>query len=132
MPRIHQGVAFQGLVQGLARPRLIARGMKYTLIHVAYHPGRARTEVARQLIMHMTAEKTKKRFPNLEASFELLGYDAPATIDVEMVDGRKKRLLAEHYSTKEMQDQGRRGNPAPSVCNRPFIPQKGNISHCPG
>ncbi|CAK9077394.1 unnamed protein product [Durusdinium trenchii] len=107
MPRIHQGVAFQGLVQGLARPRLIARGMKYTLfppldflaylkrIHVAYHPGRARTEVAR---------KTKKRFPNLEASFELLGYDAPATIDVEMVDGRKKRLLAEHYSTKEMQD----------------------------
>ncbi|CAK9077392.1 unnamed protein product [Durusdinium trenchii] len=116
MPRIHQGVAFQGLVQGLARPRLIARGMKYTLfppldflaylkrIHVAYHPGRARTEVARQLIMHMTAEKTKKRFPNLEASFELLGYDAPATIDVEMVDGRKKRLLAEHYSTKEMQD----------------------------
>lgn len=73
-------------------------------IHVAYHPGRERTEVARKLIMHMTSERTKKRWPKLEASFELLGYDAPATIDVEMLDGRKNRFLAEHYSTREMQD----------------------------
>eukprot|EP00933_Yihiella_yeosuensis_P068300 TRINITY_DN7378_c0_g1_i6.p1 TRINITY_DN7378_c0_g1~~TRINITY_DN7378_c0_g1_i6.p1 ORF type:complete len:147 (-),score=23.19 TRINITY_DN7378_c0_g1_i6:68-508(-) len=92
------------------------RGMKYTLfprldflaylkrIHVAYHPGRERTEVARRLIMHMTSESTQKKFPNVKASWELLGYDAPATIDVELVDGRKKRFLAEHYSQREMQD----------------------------
>ncbi|CAE7332472.1 unnamed protein product [Symbiodinium necroappetens] len=92
------------------------RGMKYKLfptldflaylkrIHVAYHPGRERTEVARRLILHMTAESTKKKFPNLQASWELLGYDAPAVVDVELVDGRKKRFLAEHYSRQEMQD----------------------------
>mmetsp|Transcript_168 Transcript_168/g.394 ORF Transcript_168/g.394 Transcript_168/m.394 type:complete len:117 (-) Transcript_168:54-404(-) len=73
-------------------------------IHVAYHPGRERTEVARRLVLHMTAEATKKKFPNLQASWELLGYDAPATVDVELVDGRKKRFLAEHYSRQEMQD----------------------------
>merc|ERR1712137_1326949 len=69
------------------------RGMKYNLfprldflaylkrIHVAYHPGRERTEVARNLIMHMTSEPSKKKFPQLQATWELLGYDAPATID---------------------------------------------------
>eukprot|EP00927_Polykrikos_kofoidii_P074916 TRINITY_DN70970_c0_g1_i1.p1 TRINITY_DN70970_c0_g1~~TRINITY_DN70970_c0_g1_i1.p1 ORF type:complete len:184 (-),score=29.92 TRINITY_DN70970_c0_g1_i1:46-546(-) len=96
--------------------RTALRGMKYNLfprvdflaylkkIHVAYHPGRDRTEVSRRLIMHMTAAASKKKFPNLEATWELLGYDAPATIDVEFVDGRKKRFLAEHYSRHEMQN----------------------------
>mmetsp|Transcript_44998 Transcript_44998/g.97744 ORF Transcript_44998/g.97744 Transcript_44998/m.97744 type:complete len:117 (-) Transcript_44998:129-479(-) len=90
--------------------------MKYTLfprldflaylrrIHVAYHPGRERTEVARRLIMHMTSENSKKKFPQLNATWELLAYDAPATIDVEFEDGKKKRFLAEHYSRREMQD----------------------------
>lgn len=63
-----------------------------------------RTEVARRLIMHMTSEPTKKKFPQLNASWELLGYDSPATIDVEFVTGKKKRFLAEHYSQREMQD----------------------------
>eukprot|EP00435_Cladocopium_sp_Y103_P016439 s3642_g4.t1 len=69
----------------LCWPQIGVRGMKYNLfppldflaylkrIHVAYHPGRERTEVARKLIMHMTSERTKKRWPKLEASFELLG-----------------------------------------------------------
>mmetsp|Transcript_88335 Transcript_88335/g.205519 ORF Transcript_88335/g.205519 Transcript_88335/m.205519 type:complete len:117 (-) Transcript_88335:133-483(-) len=73
-------------------------------IHVAYHPGRERTEVARRLIMQMTSESTKKKFPQLKASWELLGYNAPATIDVEFVHGKKKRFFAEHYSKQEMQD----------------------------
>mmetsp|Transcript_72510 Transcript_72510/g.125800 ORF Transcript_72510/g.125800 Transcript_72510/m.125800 type:complete len:143 (-) Transcript_72510:109-537(-) len=93
-----------------------SRGMKYKLfprldflsymkkIHVAYHPGREKTEVARRLIMRMTSDPVKKKFPNLQASWELLGYDSPATIDVELVDGRRKRFLAEHYSQREMQD----------------------------
>merc|ERR1719482_1580167 len=89
--------------------------MKYTLfprvdflsylkrIHVAYHPGRQRTEVARRLIMHMTSEPSKRKFPHLRPTWELLNYDAPATIDVEFFDGRKKRFLADHYSRREMQ-----------------------------
>merc|ERR1712066_403269 len=93
-----------------------ARGMKYNLfprldflaylksIHVAYHPGRERTEVARRLIMHMTSESSQRKFPQLKASWELLGYDAPATIDIEFVNGKQKRFLAEHYSQREMQD----------------------------
>merc|ERR550532_1109032 len=94
----------------------LRRGMKYNLfprldflaylkrIHVAYHPGRERTEVARRLIMHMTSDTTKKKFPQLQATWELLGYDAPATIDIEFVNGKTKRFLAEHYSRREMQD----------------------------
>mmetsp|Transcript_73623 Transcript_73623/g.227357 ORF Transcript_73623/g.227357 Transcript_73623/m.227357 type:complete len:147 (-) Transcript_73623:166-606(-) len=102
---------------GRGSPALGAwRGMKYNLfprldflaylksIHVAYHPGRERTEVARRLIMHMTSEPSKKKFPQLKATWELLGYDAPATIDVEFATGKKKRFLAEHYSRQEMQD----------------------------
>merc|ERR1712187_260803 len=73
-------------------------------IHVAYHPGRERTEVARRLIMHMTSEPTRKKLPQLKATWELLGYDAPATIDVEFADGRRKKFMAEHYSQQEMQD----------------------------
>mmetsp|Transcript_15073 Transcript_15073/g.35402 ORF Transcript_15073/g.35402 Transcript_15073/m.35402 type:complete len:116 (+) Transcript_15073:119-466(+) len=72
-------------------------------IHVAYHPGREKTEVARRLIMQMTSEPTKRKFPKLQASWELLGYDAPATVDVEFMDGRKRRFMAEHYSQNEMQ-----------------------------
>uniref|UniRef100_A0A7S1ACB7 Uncharacterized protein n=1 Tax=Noctiluca scintillans TaxID=2966 RepID=A0A7S1ACB7_NOCSC len=97
-------------------PFLGVRGIKYTLfpkldflaylkkIHVSYHPGREKTEVARRLIMDMTSEANKKKYPQLQASWELLGYNAPATIDVEFQDGKKKRFLAEHYSRREMQD----------------------------
>merc|ERR1711953_171336 len=90
--------------------------MKYTLfprldflaylrtIHVAYHPGRDKAEVAKKLIMRMTSDSAKRKFPQLKATWELLGYDAPPTIDVEFLDGRKKRFLADHYSRREMQD----------------------------
>lgn len=57
-----------------------------------------------RMIMRMTSESTKKRFPQLEATWELLGYDAPATIQVQLLDGREKRFLAEHYSRYEMQN----------------------------
>ncbi|CAD7946306.1 unnamed protein product [Amoebophrya sp. A25] len=73
-------------------------------IHVSYHPGRPKTEVARRLIMRMTSEGTKKKFPQLQATWELLGYDAPSTVQVEFVNGREKRFLIEHYSRYEMQN----------------------------
>eukprot|EP00920_Eleutheroschizon_duboscqi_P015076 GHVT01034910.1.p1 GENE.GHVT01034910.1~~GHVT01034910.1.p1 ORF type:complete len:109 (-),score=1.64 GHVT01034910.1:2262-2588(-) len=42
-------------------------------IHVAYTPGRARTEVCRQLIKHFEDPQTVKRFPKLKASYQILG-----------------------------------------------------------
>merc|ERR1712216_1006257 len=101
---------------GLLRTSGACRGIKYNLfprldflaylkrIHVAYHPGREKTEVARRLIMRIMADTTKVKYPQLQASWELLGHDAPTTIDVEFVNGNKKRFLAEHYTQNEMQD----------------------------
>lgn len=71
-------------------------------IHVSYHPGREKAEVARRLIMHMTSEPTKKKFPKLETSWEILGYDAPSTIDITFPDDRKRRFNADHFSRGEM------------------------------
>mmetsp|Transcript_16944 Transcript_16944/g.36474 ORF Transcript_16944/g.36474 Transcript_16944/m.36474 type:complete len:147 (-) Transcript_16944:11-451(-) len=100
----------------MAHAKDARRGIKYKLfprldflaylkkIHVAYHPGRERTEVARSLIMHMTSQRSKKKFPQLQATWELLGYDAPSTVEVEFVNGKQKRFLCEHYSRNEMQD----------------------------
>lgn len=72
-------------------------------IHVSYHPGRERAETARQLILQMTSETTKRKHPKLEATWELLGYDSAAIVDVELINGHKKRFIADHYSRKEMQ-----------------------------
>jgi hypothetical protein len=72
-------------------------------IHVSYHPGREQVETARQLILQITSDSTKRKFPKLEASWELLGYDAPAVVDIELVNGATKRFLADHYSRCEMQ-----------------------------
>jgi len=54
--------------------------------------------------MRMTSETTKKNHPKLEATWELLGYDAPATVQVEFMNGKEKRFLVEHYSRYEMQN----------------------------
>jgi hypothetical protein len=72
-------------------------------IHVSYHPGRERTETARQLILKMTSDSIRRKHPKLEATWELLGYDSPAIIDIELVNGHKKRFTADHYSRNEMQ-----------------------------
>eukprot|EP00920_Eleutheroschizon_duboscqi_P015082 GHVT01034922.1.p1 GENE.GHVT01034922.1~~GHVT01034922.1.p1 ORF type:complete len:119 (-),score=13.90 GHVT01034922.1:496-852(-) len=72
-------------------------------IHVAYTPGRARTEVCRQLIKHFEDPQTVKRFPKLKASYQILGYDSPSTVHLELVNGKKHRFLAERFSMKEMQ-----------------------------
>ena len=72
-------------------------------IRVAYHPGRSKSETARRLVLQITSEALKKKFPGLSASYELLGYDAPATVDVEFGDGRKKRFVCDHLSKSEMQ-----------------------------
>ncbi|EPR58729.1 hypothetical protein TGGT1_216910 [Toxoplasma gondii GT1] len=72
-------------------------------VHVAYHPGRPRSEVCRQLIHHMKSDSVRKRFPSLQASYQLLGYNAPSTIKIELINGKKHEFQAEHFSLREMQ-----------------------------
>ena len=72
-------------------------------IHIAYHPGRERTDSARQIILQVTSDSVKRKHPKLEATWELLGYDAPAVVDVELTNGHRKKFLADHYTRKEMQ-----------------------------
>ena len=72
-------------------------------IHVAYHPGRAKSEVARRLVLQITSQTVKRKFPTLQTSWELLGYDAPATVDVTFPDGTSRRFVADHWSKSEMQ-----------------------------
>jgi len=71
-------------------------------IHIAYHPGRVKSEAARNLIMQVSSPLSKRKYPGLQSSWELLGYDAPSTIDVVFQNGNKKRFLADHYSKTEM------------------------------
>ena len=52
--------------------------------------------------MQVSGESTRKKYPALKSSWELLGYDTPATIDVEFLNGKKRRFLADHYSKNEM------------------------------
>lgn len=72
-------------------------------IHVSYHPGRARCDPCRQLIQHMHSAKVKKKFPSLQASYELLGYNAPSTVKIELTNGAKYHLSAESLTLREMQ-----------------------------
>mmetsp|Transcript_95148 Transcript_95148/g.188494 ORF Transcript_95148/g.188494 Transcript_95148/m.188494 type:complete len:158 (+) Transcript_95148:44-517(+) len=113
LPTVSKGVAAfdHGVLAGAQ-----SRGIKYNLfprldilaylksIHVAYHPGRPRTETARKLITHLSSDKTRKKFPKLQATWQLLGYDAPTTVCLELVDGRKKSFVGERYTLLEMQD----------------------------
>ncbi|EPR59984.1 hypothetical protein TGPRC2_207020 [Toxoplasma gondii TgCatPRC2] len=70
-------------------------------IHVSYCPTRPKTEIAKQLIMRVTSESVKKKFPHLQASWEMLAYDAPATVEVELLDGRRVRRIIDGYSKAE-------------------------------
>eukprot|EP00386_Alphamonas_edax_P006594 GDKI01021303.1.p1 GENE.GDKI01021303.1~~GDKI01021303.1.p1 ORF type:complete len:137 (-),score=24.73 GDKI01021303.1:14-424(-) len=71
-------------------------------IHVSYYPGRDKTEVAKRLIMHMTSENTKKKFPDMTATWEFLSYDAPASLDIELKDGKRHRMMLEQWSKREL------------------------------
>lgn len=72
-------------------------------IHVAYHPGRPRSDICRQLIQYMTSEKAKKKFPTLQASYQLLGTSAPSVVKIELTNGKKHEFQAEHFTLREMQ-----------------------------
>ncbi|KAF4715132.1 hypothetical protein FOZ63_029666 [Perkinsus olseni] len=82
-------------------PRLnILRHVKS--MHVAYYPGRQHVEVAKRLVMSITSEPVQKKYPQFTATWELLAYDGPATIDVEFLNGDKRRFMADHFSDGEM------------------------------
>uniref|UniRef100_A0A0G4I340 Ribosomal protein/NADH dehydrogenase domain-containing protein n=1 Tax=Chromera velia CCMP2878 TaxID=1169474 RepID=A0A0G4I340_9ALVE len=71
-------------------------------IHVAYRPGKPNTDVCRQIIFQMHSQKIRKLFPKLEASYDLLGYDGPSSVDIELVTGKMKRFIPEQHSLQEM------------------------------
>ncbi|PHJ20525.1 hypothetical protein CSUI_005637 [Cystoisospora suis] len=58
----------------------------------------------RQLIMRVTSESTRKKFPHLRATWEMLAYDAPATIEVEFMDGRRLRRIIDGYTKAERKE----------------------------
>jgi hypothetical protein len=53
--------------------------------------------------MRMTSERIRQKFPLLKTSWELLAYDAPATMDVTMANGKEMRMQLEHTSRYEIQ-----------------------------
>ncbi|KAF8821664.1 hypothetical protein IE077_001747 [Cardiosporidium cionae] len=74
-------------------------------LHVSYHPGRSRSDVCRQIIAHMTSPQSKKNFPRLNASFDIVGYDSPSTVELELVNGKAFKFFADGYTLKEVQRQ---------------------------
>uniref|UniRef100_A0A0G4IEG7 Uncharacterized protein n=1 Tax=Chromera velia CCMP2878 TaxID=1169474 RepID=A0A0G4IEG7_9ALVE len=73
-------------------------------IHVSYFPGRPQTDIAKRLIMRMTSKSIKEKYPELDASWELLAYDAPASVDVVFKDGSRYRTTCEEYSRRQLED----------------------------
>lgn len=71
-------------------------------IHVAYTPGRERTGTARSIITYMTSDSARKKYPKLNATWELQGFDSPAVAEVEFLDGKSMRLMLEDYSPREI------------------------------
>lgn len=45
----------------------------------------------------------QQRFPAVQSSIELLGYDAPSEIHIEFTNGKKYKLLADGYTLRELQ-----------------------------
>lgn len=72
-------------------------------IHVRLHPGRAASEGCRQLASMLRSSDLQKKFPGLQSSLELLGYDAPSEVHLEFTNGKKTKLLADGYSLRELQ-----------------------------
>lgn len=54
------------------------------------------------MIMACTAPKWSNQYPDCKFTWELLGYDAPATMNVTFQDGRQKHFNIEHHSKYEL------------------------------
>ncbi|CDR98003.1 hypothetical protein, conserved [Babesia bigemina] len=71
-------------------------------LHISYSNRRLDTaDIARRLVVYATGDKLKLKFPQLYVTWEILDYDAPAALQVEFLDGRKRRYLIEGYSKPE-------------------------------
>ncbi|KAK1442370.1 hypothetical protein BgAZ_404000 [Babesia gibsoni] len=71
-------------------------------IHISYSNRRLDTaDIARRLVIYSTGENLKLKFPQLHVTWEILDYDAPAAIKVELLNGEKRRYLIEGYSKPE-------------------------------
>ncbi|GFE55473.1 hypothetical protein BaOVIS_028770 [Babesia ovis] len=96
-------------------PKLMVNAKKrYTLIpplhilgalkrlHISYSNKRLETaDIARRLVIYTTGDKLKLKFPQLYVTWEILDYDAPASMRVEFLNGKTRRFLIEGYSKPE-------------------------------
>lgn len=71
-------------------------------IRVRLHPGRGISEGCRELASVLCSSDVQQKFPTLQSSVELLGYDAPSEIHIEFNNGKKYKLFADGYSLKEL------------------------------
>ncbi|KAL8428473.1 hypothetical protein ACSSS7_007200 [Eimeria intestinalis] len=71
-------------------------------LHVRLHPGRLGSEGCRELASMLRCSSVRRRFPALQSSVELLGYDAPSEVEIEFSNGKKYKLFADGYSLREL------------------------------
>lgn len=73
-------------------------------LHIAYSKCRLETaDVARRLVVYVTGESIKLKYPRLRVSWEILDYDAPANIEVDFIGGGSGRYLIEGFSERQRQ-----------------------------
>lgn len=71
-------------------------------VRVRLHPGRVASEGCRQLACMLHSSKVQQKFPGLQSRVELLGYDAPSEVHIELNNGKKFRLPGDGFSLKEL------------------------------
>ncbi|EDO05795.1 uncharacterized protein BBOV_IV001980 [Babesia bovis T2Bo] len=71
-------------------------------LHISYSNKRLETaDIARRLVVYTTGERLKLKFPQLYVTWEILDYDAPASMRVEFLNGKTGSYLIEGYSKRE-------------------------------
>ncbi|KAL8438711.1 hypothetical protein Efla_001259 [Eimeria flavescens] len=74
-------------------------------IHIQYSVRRPETsQNAKDLILRLTAESVRRRHPQLEVTWEMLDFDAPATVESTLVNGVRHKQLIEGYSSAQRRE----------------------------
>ncbi|KAL8275350.1 hypothetical protein Esti_000799 [Eimeria stiedai] len=74
-------------------------------IHIRYSTRRPETsQNAKSLILRLTGASVRRKHPQLEVTWELLDYDAPAAVEVTLLDGNKHKQLIEGYSSAQRRE----------------------------
>ncbi|CDJ38955.1 hypothetical protein, conserved [Eimeria tenella] len=58
----------------------------------------------RDLILRLCSTKVQQKYPQLKVSWELLDYDAAASVEVTLVNGQTHKQLLEGYSSAQRRE----------------------------